>query len=115
MINWTRVAELEEDLGPDDMVEVFAVFRAEAEEVIDRLACLPDPLPQASEQLQRDMHFLRGCAVNLGLDSLGDLCDAAEANLASGRPDKVHLDEIVASYQRSVAAFRAALSPNDPN
>ena len=59
MINWSRVKELQEDIGADEIGEVVELFLEEVEEVIGRLASSP-----VEAELEQDMHFLKGCALN---------------------------------------------------
>lgn len=103
MINWERFRELEADIGTDDFDEVIQLFLSEVEEVIEKLA--GDDVPNSLEQ---DMHFLKGSALNLGFDVLGEMCSGAEKLAASGQDSDVSLPNIIASYQKSKTAFLAA-------
>ena len=73
MIDWERVAQLRDGLGPDDFSEVVALFFEEVAEALARLAATGDAA------LRRDdLHFLKGSALNLGFTALSELCGAAE-------------------------------------
>lgn len=42
MINWKRVNELRDEIGPEDFAEVVELFLEEVEQVIDKLREAPD-------------------------------------------------------------------------
>jgi HPt (histidine-containing phosphotransfer) domain-containing protein len=92
MVDWSRVEELAHDLGSEDFDEVFALFLEEVEEKLGGLA--------QSEQLSQDLHFLKGCAANLGFVSLQQACADAETNCTAST-----IAAVQEAYQRSVAEF----------
>jgi HPt (histidine-containing phosphotransfer) domain-containing protein len=94
MINWARVQELEQDIGPDVIGEVLEVFLDEVEDVFTRL-------DQDSGQLEADMHFLKGSALNLGFDRMGRLCSDGEHAAASGDVGRIDLAAIQSVYEAS--------------
>jgi HPt (histidine-containing phosphotransfer) domain-containing protein len=104
MIDWTRVETLREEVGEDSFVEVVALFLDEVDEVADRFRAAPDVA-----RLERDLHFLKGSALNLGFARLGDLCQTGERMAAEGRADAVDVAEILAVYAESRRAFAQAL------
>jgi HPt (histidine-containing phosphotransfer) domain-containing protein len=103
MIDWGRVAELRAEIGEDSFGEVIALFLEETDEVTGRLSAT------APEALGRDLHFLKGSALNLGFAELGQLCEEGEWHCRMGAPDKVERQVILDSYAASKAAFQESL------
>jgi len=102
MIDWTRVNELKEEIGPDDFTEVVEVFLAEMDDVMSRLKTAPDPA-----QYEADLHFVKSSALNIGFDELSKLCQIGERQAATGAAANVDLAPIFASYDASKHAFAA--------
>jgi HPt (histidine-containing phosphotransfer) domain-containing protein len=100
MILWSRVNELRDEVGCDDFDEVIDLFLDEVEEVIERLRADTD-----RGQLEQDLHFLKGSALNLGFATFSDLCQDGERLSAGGRGDSVDVAAIVEGYDKSKAAF----------
>lgn len=100
MINWTRVKELEHDIGPEDFSEVVELFLYEVEAVIDSLKTA-----EGQNDLEQDMHFLKGSALNLGFDELGHMCSDAEKIAARGDKSAVPVSGILDLYGRSKVEF----------
>lgn len=99
MIDWGRVHELRMEIGPDDFGEVATLFLEEADEVVDRLPQLTD-----AASVERDLHFLKGCALNLGFRELAEACQHGERQAAAGLTD-MSMDAVVNVYHKSRAAF----------
>lgn len=100
MIDWDRVAELRDEVGPDDFGEVVELFLDEVEAVLHRLA--GNPQPAAYEE---DFHFLKGSALNLGFAEFGALCFAAEKAASEGRGASIDVAQVLAAYAISKDAF----------
>lgn len=77
MIDATRLKELEEDVGSEGLREILDAFLADAEGAIIELrkmaACGP------ADACRDQLHYLKGCARNVGAARLGDLCERLEA------------------------------------
>lgn len=99
MIDWTRVHELQHEIGPEDFGEIVALFLDEADTVVGRLPGL-----QSADAIERDLHFLKGSALNLGFSDLAQVCQTGERRAAAGLTD-VALDAVATIYQQSRAAF----------
>lgn len=98
MIDWTRVNDLRAEIGDENFDEIVELFLQEADMAV---ADLSGRLALAD--LGIALHALKGSALNLGFDSLAQLCGAAELQATSGTlPD---VDGIVAAYARSRSAF----------
>lgn len=107
MINWGRVAELRSEIGQEDFVEVAEIFLEEADEVIARLSdCATLPA------LLSDLHFLKGAALNLGLDAFAAQCQQGEQRCAAG-PQDIDLSAIKLSYAQSKHLFVQKVQCND--
>jgi histidine phosphotransfer protein HptB len=104
MINWSRVAELRDEIGAEDFEDVVELFLSEVEEGIENLRGRSD-----QTRIQQDLHFLKGSALSLGFQSFADLCQTGEALSGSGAP--VDVGEIITSFDQSRAMFVAEL-PN---
>jgi HPt (histidine-containing phosphotransfer) domain-containing protein len=105
MIDWTRVRELRDEIGNDGFAEVVELFLDEVEEVVMRLRATPDP-----RTLEQDLHFLTGCAWNLGFTAFGALCHQGERRVAQGMAASVDLAVVLAGYAAARAEFLAGLA-----
>lgn len=104
MIDWDRLKELREEVGPEDFDEVVELFLDEVEGVMDRLRESPD-----LDTLEEDLHFLKGSALSLGFKNFSVLCQTGETNAGQGNADQIDLPEILACYDTSKAMFIADL------
>jgi hypothetical protein len=104
MIDWDHVRELRDEIGADAFEEVVEMFLDEVETEIAKLRAPPDGL-----DLEAQLHFIKGSALNLGFSEFSQLCQGGEALAAGGGSDTVNLGEILASFERSKAAFLADL------
>ncbi|GGE09137.1 Hpt domain-containing protein [Gemmobacter megaterium] len=100
MINWERVTTLRDEVGADSFMEVVALFLDEVDEVVSRFRETPDP-----GNVERDMHFLKGSALNLGFEALGEMCQNGERMAAEGRAHEVDIPSIVIVYEESRETF----------
>ncbi len=106
MINWDRVEELRQEIGDEDFAEVVELFLMEVEEVIRRLKSNPAP-----ENLEQDLHFLKGSALNIGFDDFGKLCHQGERMAAGGDFAGVNLAPVFDTYAQSRAEFTVSQLP----
>ncbi len=104
MIDWTRVEELNSEIGAEDFAEVVELFLEEVEEVIERLKSISD-----ISHLEEDLHFLKGSALNLGFRAFSTFCQAGETAAANGQADTVNLVEILECYDASKSEFTSRL------
>lgn len=105
MIDWDRVTELREQVGAEDFQEVVDLFLEEVLEVINALRTQPD-----EGRLESDLHFLKGCALNLGFADFSEKCHIGERQSAMGQAEKVNLPEIISSFDASRYLFCEELS-----
>lgn len=99
-MNWDRISELRDEIGPDDFGEVVDLFMEEVEEVIDRLR---QGVPLTD--LEKELHFLKGSALNLGFESLSELCQDGETRSAQGAAAEVDIGPIISAYEKSKTKF----------
>ena len=104
MIDWSRVDELRAEIGAENLSEVVDLFLEEVDEVAGRLGRAPDPT-----RFEEDLHFLKGCAWNLGFAAFGAACQAGERLAAEGRAADVDIRAVLDSYAASRAAFLAGM------
>lgn len=99
MIDWPRVKELREEIGAEDFGEVVEIFLEEVETVLDKL--------RAGDrgQLEQDLHFLKGSALNLGFEQFSTLCLEGEREAAEGNSGSVDVASILASFAASKTCF----------
>ena len=106
MIDWDRVAQLREEVGPEDFAEVVELFLEEVDGVTQRLAAAADP-----KTLEEDLHFLKGSALNLGFEQFGKFCQEGEKMAANGRAGEVMIAPILACYTASRREFLKTAAP----
>jgi histidine phosphotransfer protein HptB len=105
MIDWTRVADLRSEIGEDSFVEVIDLFLEETDEVTLRLSRV-SPGPGTG----RDLHFLKGSALNLGFHDLAQLCADGERLAGANEGLGVDLGRILRCYQASKICFQDGLA-----
>ncbi len=103
MIDWQRLRDLKGEIGAEDFGEVVALFLEEADEVVARLTAA-----DTARALERDLHFLKGSALNLGFSELAQICQIGEHKAAAGEVD-VLLEQVQAVYATSRTTFLGRL------
>jgi len=91
MIDWTRIAQLEDDLGADELPGLVSLFLAEVGEAMD--SCQPE-----REPTEEALHFLKGCALTLGFRDLARLASDGEGILKQCGGQSVDKSAIVGAY-----------------
>lgn len=104
MIEWTRVRELQDEVGVDDFEEVVEIFLEEVEDVVARLESTED-----RSTLEQDLHFLKGSALSLGFCDLSAKCQSGETASAKGDAGSVDVPDIIGCYQASRESFVTGL------
>lgn len=97
MIDWQRMKELRDEIGPETFAEVMALFREEVEDGLTRLGEGSTP--------EGVLHSLRGSALNIGFTALGRLCAHGESRKEV--PDL--LPRLQATYQVSLNLLEGEL------
>ena len=98
MIDWRRVEELREEIGADGFVEVADMFLDEAEQAV---RALQSGLPEG--EIEGQLQFLKGSALNLGLSELAAVCQDGERKAAAGQGLAIDIRQVAAVYQASRA------------
>lgn len=96
MIDWRRVEELREEIGVDGFVEVADMFLDEAEQAVRALQS-----GIGGGQIEGQLHFLKGSALNLGLSELAAICQEGERKAATGQGGSIDVDQVAAVYRES--------------
>ncbi len=102
MIDWSRVCQLNEEVGAEDFEEVVELFLEEVEAVITRLGTQQD-----RATLGDDLHFLKGSAMSLGFDQFSQHCHDGETAAQNGLADSVDVGAILRCYELSKKIFLA--------
>lgn len=102
MIDWSRVHELRDEIGPDDFGEIIGLFLDEVDEVMETLS------PGMSD-LEEQLHFLKGSALNLGFAGFADYCQQGELAASQGQDDPVDVGKLHDIYRASRAEFLSGM------
>lgn len=100
MIDWGRIDTLRDEVGEDALDEVIDLFLEEVDQVIARLESNPIPA-----EFDKDLHFLKGSALNLGFTDFGTICQDGERKAASGAAESIDIVEVITLYRRSRRFF----------
>lgn len=103
MLDWDRINELRHEVGEDEFQTILELFLDEVEGVMMRLSC------KDRSQLETDLHFLKGCAWNLGFAEFGRLCDEGERCVTAGDPGEVCINALLRVYSESKQALMSRL------
>lgn len=105
MINQSRINELREEVGEDDLLEVVDIFCEEVEEVLSDLDQAPPP------EIPGKLHFLKGSALNIGFDQLSEMCRQQELRLRDTPDAAADIAAIRAAYVAAKSSLNTILSP----
>lgn len=105
MIDWSRVSELQDEVGMDDFDEIVTLFLEEVDEATATLQA-----NAAAQDLGEALHFLKGCSLNLGFSELANLCCAGEVQAKQGAGGSVDIAAICRTYRQSRDMFLEHLS-----
>lgn len=110
MIDWGRVFELRDEIGEEGFAEVVELFLDEVEGVVMRLGD-----ERTAEQIEGNLHFLKGGAWNLGFADFGAHCADGERKAATGQAASVDLGRVADSYFASKKEFLSGLRKPKPD
>ncbi|MEM7519549.1 MAG: Hpt domain-containing protein [Pseudomonadota bacterium] len=108
MIDWVRVKNLKEEIGPEDFDEVLELFFSEVEEVIGRLG-----EAEAPGTVAQNLHFLKGAALNLGFAELSEHCHNGEIEARDSSATVLGYGEVLKVYAASKQRFITELPQID--
>lgn len=97
MIDWARIAELRDEVGPEDFAEIAGLFLSEIAPMISEISAASDVAA-----LRDGYHGLKGSALNLGFTRVAELCAQAET-----APEAADLDAVAAACRTAEAELRA--------
>ena len=95
MLNMSRIEELKAEVGVNDFIEVVELFCEEVEEILDALK------DAKGSSLPEQLHFLKGSALNIGLDAVSTLCRQEELRLSADPNAVPDIVSIRAAYEAS--------------
>jgi len=104
MIDWQRVTDLRDEIGDEDFQDIVPIFIEEVTEITDKLRT-----SIKLDELEEDLHALKGSALNLGFSEFSDLCDKGESLAAGGQASSVDITAILAAFDASRTAFLSGL------
>lgn len=102
MIDWSRISELYEEVGEEALGDVLDLFASEVDEGLARLAQATSP-----KAISAEFHFLKGAALNLGLDEVAALCAQGETNAAAGLATTLEREAITEKFPACCAQLGA--------
>lgn len=105
MIDWERVAQLQEEVGEDDFQEVADMFLDEMGDEVEALSSNMNV-----QEMEAKLHFLKGAALNLGLSGFAELCRAGEEMARAGQLAGIDAGAIITCYHASIEEFSSILS-----
>lgn len=105
MIDWKRVDDLREEIGPDGFAEVADMFLEEADQAVQALV-----RGLTADAVAAQLHFLKGSALNLGLAELAALCLEGERMAVRGQAAKVETARVADVYRLSRAQLLGGLA-----
>lgn len=94
MLDWKRISELRGELGDTEFQLILEMFLDEIESVLMRLS------DKDAHSLETALHFLKGCACNVGFSSFARLCDHEERK-AVHNPSSINLERLMQCYSES--------------
>lgn len=100
MIDWARVTELRDEIGPEDFAEVAELFLLEVEDTLSRL----ESAANDAVQMQELLHFLKGSALNLGFSDVATACSKGETDASEGKTP-VDIAKLKSLYTQSRRLF----------
>ncbi len=110
MIDWKRVDELRSEIGADGFAEVADMFLEEADQAVQTLTS-----GLAADEVEGQLHFLKGSALNLGLVDLAAICQDGERKAAAGYGALVDTAQVSTVYRASRALLLAGLMAGSPS
>jgi HPt (histidine-containing phosphotransfer) domain-containing protein len=105
VIDWEQVKRLRNDVGHEEFDEIIELFLEEVESIVEKLRG-----PPVIEELENDLHSLKGSAMNLGFKQFSELCFDGEKKASEGNTDEIDIVAITTSFDASKAKFLSEVS-----
>ena len=99
MIDWDRITELRAEVGEEDFAEVVEMFLEEVDEALERLFRSDD------EGIAKDLHFIKGSALNIGLSDVSIICRSVETKLRESPAADADLRALLTAFHKAKAVF----------
>ena len=99
-VDWSRVKEMHDEIGAEDFDEIADMFLDEVAEAIDNLEAATE-----RSNMEADLHFIKGSALNIGFASLATIAGEWEAKIRDQIATKAPIDEIRASHASCIEEF----------
>lgn len=97
-MDWTRINELKDEIGEEDLADILAIF---LEEVSERLSQMRVGDAKA---LADDLHFVKSSALNIGFASLANASAEMETNARDGAVE-ANISELKAAFDQACATL----------
>ncbi len=105
MIDWSRVAELRDEIGSASFNEVVDIFLTETGAGVSRICNCDD-----RSYLAAELHLLKGGVLTLGFSEVAMLCQTGEALARDGLSDQIDLAALAQAYDRACDMLLTQLS-----
>ncbi len=103
MLDWDRIDELRHEVGEEEFQLILELFLDEVEGVLMHLS------RRDALRLETNLHFLKGCAWNLGFAQFGNLCGDGERRASEGQAGEVCFETLLHCYSESKQALMRGL------
>ncbi len=101
MIDRNRIAELRDEVGEEDFRDVLGIFFEEVGETLDALHA------GHGEDTLRNLHFLKGSALNIGMIEVSRLCGEGESILREAPSATIDVNAIKSAYETAKSELSA--------
>lgn len=102
IVDWARVRELHDEIGAEDFDDIAEMFLDEVAEAIENLAAA-----ETAQNMEADLHFIKGSALNIGFASLATIAAEWEAKVRDNEANSVPVELVVKAHSDCVGEFTA--------
>ena len=89
MIDWGRIAELENDLGAEEIPALVSVCLEEVSEALENLV----------SPTEAELHFIKGTAATLGLVDLAQIASEGESALKHNPASAIKVEQLKTAFE----------------
>lgn len=93
MIDWTRISQLEAEIGADELPALVPIF-------LDEVGGAIEAFDNGQTPTESALHFLKGCAMTLGFRDLAQLASEGENQKKTNETFCVDTAAIINAYHR---------------
>ena len=94
LIDSSRIDEMIDDFGEEEFCEIVAAFLEDMEAALAQLSIVL--AADDTEEIGKLLHLVKGCAANLGIVALVELCETTKAGMQKGPGDSA---SIISSFR----------------